>query len=61
MRKLALSLAAIGLATAPLAAQTDDTEESSGVSAAPVIAFALAAVAIGIFAGGDDEDEPVSA
>ena len=62
LRKIALTLAAFGLAAAPLAAQsdTDTMEEGSGVSAAPIIGFALAAIAIGIFAGGDD-DEPVSA
>ena len=61
LRKLALTLAAVGLAAAPLAAQsdTDTTEEGSGVSAAPIIGFALAAIALGIFVGGDDE--PVSA
>lgn len=60
LRKIALTLAAFGLAAAPLAAQadTDTTEEGSGVSPAPIIGFALAAIAIGIFAGGDDE--PVS-
>lgn len=66
LRKLALTLAAIGLATAPIAAQTNDTDttgEDSGVfggaSAAPIILFALAALAVGIYASGDDE--PVSA
>lgn len=61
MRKIALTLAAFGLAAAPLAAQSDvDTmEDGTGVSYAPIILFALAAVAVGIAAGGDDE--PVSA
>ena len=64
MRKLVLTLAAIGLAAAPIAAQSDDTtagtEDSTLVSAAPIILFALAAVAVGIFVGGDD-DSPISA
>ena len=61
LRKVALTLAAFGLAAAPLAAQSDTatTEEGTGVNPAPIIGFALAAIAIGIFAGGDDE--PVSA
>lgn len=61
LRKIALTLAAFGLAAAPLAAQSDvdASEEGAGVSYAPIIVFALAAIAVGIAAGGDDE--PVSA
>jgi hypothetical protein len=67
LRKVALTLAAFGLAAAPLAAQSDTdidtgadtTAEGTGVSAAPIIGFALAAIALGIFVSGDDE--PVSA
>lgn len=66
MRKVALALAAIGLAAAPIAAQSDTTttSEDNGIfgvgSAAPIILFALAALAVGIAVGGEDDD-PVSA
>lgn len=67
MRKLILSLAALGFVAAPLGAQTTvDDVDSESVSPAPIIGFALAAVALGIFVASDDneedvdDDEPVS-
>lgn len=68
LRKLAITLAVIGLVASPIAAQSDmDTvgEENNGIfggaDAAPIILFALAALTLGIFVSGEDEDEPVSA
>lgn len=60
MRKFLITILALGAIASPIAAQsTDDLDDANRISAAPIIAFALAAVTVAIFAL-DGDDEPAS-